>query len=353
MAEESGQERTEQPTSKRRQDFREKGQVAQSKEVNTAAILTFSMGLWFFYGPIFWKNLTELLKELLGVSSTYQVTSNSVINLAIHLLQQMGMLLLPVFLTVLVIGFFSSYLQIGLLFTAKPLQPDLAKLDPIKGAAKFISKRSAVDALKSILKVVLVGVVAYRVVMGEFDKALLLVDMDVGETIRFVGMVAIQVLWKTSGILILLAAIDFWYTRWEMEEKMKMTKQEVKEENKETEGDPQVKGKIRSIQMQMARRRMMAEVPNADVVITNPTHLSVAISYKRGEMTAPVIIAKGADNLAMKIREIAKEHRIPMVENVPVARALYKVDVGLEIPEEMFKAVAEILAYVYSLKGRQ
>jgi len=353
MAEESGQERTEQATSKRRRDFREKGQVAQSKEVNTAAILTFSMGLWFFYGPIFWNNLTEFLTELLSVSTTFQVTSNSVINLAIHLLQQMGLLLLPVFLTALVIGFFSSYLQIGLLFSAKPLQPDLAKLDPIKGAAKFISKRSAVDALKSILKVVLVGVVAYRVVMGEFDKALFLVDMDVSETIRFIGKVAIQVLWKTSGILILLAAIDFWYTRWEMEEKMKMTKQEVKEENKETEGDPQVKGRIRSIQMQMARRRMMAEVPNADVVITNPTHLSVAISYKRGEMTAPVIIAKGADNLAMKIREIAKEHRIPMVENVPVARALYKVDVGLEIPEDMFKAVAEILAYVYSLKGRQ
>jgi len=353
MSEESGQERTEQPTSKRRKDFREKGQVAQSREVNTAAMLTFSLGLWFFYAPIFWNNLSEVLVDLLGVSASYEVTSASVINLAIHVLQQMGMLLLPIFLLALVIGFFASYLQIGLLFTAKPLQPDLAKLDPIKGAAKFISKRSAVDAFKSILKVALVGVVAYRVVLNEFDEALFLIDMDVSETIRYIGKVALQVLWKSCGILILLAAIDFWYTRWEMEQKMKMTKQEVKEENKESEGDPMVKGRIRSIQMQMARRRMMAEVPNADVIITNPTHLSIAISYKRGEMTAPVIIAKGADHLAMRIREIAKEHRVPMVENVPVARALYKVDVGREIPEDMFKAVAEILAYVYSLKGRR
>jgi flagellar biosynthetic protein FlhB len=198
--------------------------------------------------------------------------------------------------------------------------------------------------------VVLVGTVAFKVVSSEFDRALVLVDMEVFATVRFLGQVALRVLLKSCGILTLLGLLDFLYVRWEMEQKMKMTKQEQKEEYKESEGDPHIKSRIRSLQQQMARRRMMAEVPKADVVITNPTHFSVALLYDRSRMDAPQVVAKGADNVAMRIREIARENNVPVVENRPVARALYKIELGKPVPEELFKAVAEILAYVYGLR---
>nr|WP_320113751.1 flagellar biosynthesis protein FlhB [uncultured Desulfuromonas sp.] len=352
MAEESGQERTEEATSKRREDFRKKGQVAQSKEVNTAALLSLSLLLWYFYGGSFWGQLSWLVSHFWEQCGSLVVTPQSVVQILLFVLQKTALLLSPLFLMVLVVGFFASFLQIGWLFTGKPLMPDLSKLDPIKGASRFVSKRSLVELLKSLAKVALVGYVAYKTVYSEFDNALYLVDMDVIETVRYVGRVAMAVLMKSCGIMILLALLDFMFVRWEMEEKMKMTKQEQKEEFKESEGDPHLKAKVRSIQQQMARRRMMSEVPKADVVITNPTHLSVALQYEQGEMDAPVIIAKGADNLAMKIREIARENDVPLVENVDVARALYKVEVGEVVPEQMFQAVAEILAYVYSLKRK-
>ena len=204
-----------------------------------------------------------------------------------------------------------------------------------------------------MLKVLLVGMVAYKTVAAEFSGALTLIDMELYETVRYTSMVAAKVMVKCCGILIVLGLFDYGFVRWEMEQKMKMTKQEQKEEFKESEGDPHVKSRIRSIQQQAARKRMMAEVPKADVVVTNPTHISVALAYRRGEMDAPRVVAKGADHLAMRIREIAQEHDVPLVENVPVARALLKLEIGATIPEELFKAVAEILAYVYNLKGRK
>lgn len=352
MAEESGQERTEQATAKRRQDFREKGQVAQSKEVATAALLTASLLLWAFYARYFWSDLQQVYDGLLRLLATFRATPLGVVNLAWEMGAVMAKLLWPVFLMTLVVGFFSSFLQVGPLFSTKVFQPDLSKFDPIKGMSKFISKRSAVELVKSLAKVSLIGFVAYKTVSNEFATALTLSMLDLNQTLIFLGQVAFLVLAKTCGIIIVLAVIDFGFSRYEMEQKMKMTKQEVKEEFKETEGDPQLKARVRSMQQQMARKRMMAEVPKADVIITNPTHLSVAISYQREKMDAPRIVAKGADHLAFRIREIAKENRVPIIENKPVARALYKQEIGEEIPEEMFTAVAEILAYVYSLKRR-
>lgn len=351
MAEETHQERTEQASAKRREEFRQKGQVAQSREVNTAAIMTTSLLLWFFYGPVFWENLSYLVADLWRDAGTYQVTQSSVLLLTAFILKKSALLLAPMLLLAVVIGFFSSFIQIGWLFTTKPLTPDLSKLDPIKGAAKFFSKRSLVEVVKSLLKVALVGLIAYRTVSDEFEGALHLVEMELFETVRYIARVSFRILAKSCGVLIVLGLLDYLFVRWEMEQKMKMTKQEQKEEFKDTEGDPHIKGKIRSIQQQLARRRMMAEVPNADVVITNPTHISVAIVYRRGEMDAPQILAKGADHLALRIREIATEHNIPLVENVPVAHALRKLEIGASVPEELFKAVAEILAYVYTLKG--
>lgn len=350
MADDSDQEKTEQASDKRRREFREKGQVAQSREVQTAALLTTSLLLWYFYAPIFWDELTRFVAAYWRTAGEFEITPLSTVNLLTLMFGKLALLMAPPVLLVLVVGFFASFLQIGWNFTAKPLVPDFSKLDPVQGAKKFISKRSLVEIVKSLAKVALVGVVAFKAINAEFENSLYLIDMDVTETLRFVARVGAMVLLKSCGVLILLALFDFLFVRWEMEQKMKMSKQEQKEEFKETEGDPYIKSRIRSIQQQVARRRMMAEVPKADVIVTNPTHLSVALSYRRGEMDAPQVVAKGADHLAMRIREIARENNIPMVENVPVARALYKVDIGRDIPEDMFKAVAEILAYVYNLK---
>ncbi len=353
MAEESGQERTEQATAKRREDFRKKGQVAQSKEINTAALLSVMLLMWYFYAASFWQKLAWMVHHLLEQTCHLIITPLTVMQLLLFSAKNAAMLLMPLFLTVLVVGFLASYLQIGWLFTTEPLKPDFSKLDPVKGAGRFISKRSLVELLKSLAKVLLVGFVAYKTVFDQFGNALYLVDMDVVETLKYVGSVSLSVLFRCCGVMLLLALLDFLFVRWEMEEKMKMTKQEQKEEFKESEGDPQLKARVRSLQQEMARNRMMTEVPKADVVITNPTHLSVAIRYEQGKMDAPQVVAKGADHLALKIREVAREHNIPLVENVAVARVLYKVDLGAVVPEHMFKAVAEILAYVYSLKKRR
>jgi len=354
MAEEapSGGERTESPSSKRREDFRKKGQVAQSKEVQTAALFTVLLLFWIYYMPSFWHGLTELLAALWRSIGDIVITPQSTMNLAFFLLQKSAVLLAPLFLLVLIIGFFSSFLQFGWLLTAKPLIPDFSKLDPIKGFGKLFSQRSVIEVVKSLLKVALITWVAASTVINHFQEALILIDTTAAITLSYLAKVSTLILAKVCAVLVFLAILDFSFTKWEMEEKMKMTKQELKEEFKETEGDPHIKAQIRSIQQQMARKRMMAEVPSADVVITNPTHISVAIRYDSGKMAAPIIVAKGADHIAMKIREIARQHNIPLVENPPVARLLHKLELGTTIPEEMFRAVAEILAHVYSLKGK-
>ena len=353
MAEESSSgERTESPSAKRRDDFRKKGQVAQSREVQTAAMFSLLLLFWLFFAPSFWESLQEMIITVWKSSGEYTITTLSVVQLAYHLGASLAMILAPLFLVALVVGFFATFMQIGWLFTAQPLMPDFSKMDPIKGMGRFFSKRSLMEIVKSLLKVGLIGWIAYKTVAGEFDRALLLGEMPVVSTIHYLANTAALVMAKVAFIMIVLALLDYGFVRWEMEEKMKMTKQEIKEEMKETEGDPHIKSKIRSIQQQMARRRMMAAVPSADVVITNPTHYAIAIKYEAGQMDAPVVLAKGQDLIAEKIREIAREHDVPLVENPPVARLLHsRVDIGQSIPEDLFRAVAEILAYVYSLKG--
>ncbi len=354
MAEEGGGERTENATGRRRGEFRKKGQVAQSREVNTAALLTISLLFWLLYAPAFWHGLSQLMGQLLASCGQYRITSLSLINLLAFLLREAGLLLVPVLVVGLVVGFLSTFLQIGWLFTTQPMTPDLTKLDPIRGMTRFFSKRSLVEMVKSLAKILLIGWVSLQTIRGKFPEALLLADAALNETILFLAQVTALVMAKICAIMIVLAIIDYAFIRWEMEEKMKMTKQEVKEEHREIEGDPHIKSKIRSIQMSMARRRMMAAVPKADVVITNPTHVAVALIYRGKDMVAPQVVAKGQELLAQRIKEIAREHHIPLVENPPVARLLHsKVEVGATIPEELFKAVAEILAHVYSLKHKQ
>jgi flagellar biosynthesis protein FlhB len=355
MAEESpaGGERTEDPTSKRREDFRNKGQVAQSREVQTAALLTVGLLFWLMYLPVFWNSLTAMIFALWQACGEFTVTATSIVSLTALLLEKIGLMLAPLFLLVMIVSFCSGFFQFGWLLTAKPLIPDFAKLDPIAGLGRLFSKRSLVELLKSLLKVILIGWISYSTVLDHFEEALILVDTDITTTLRFLARVSALIMAKICAILILLAFLDYLYVRWEMEEKMKMTKQELKEEFKESEGDPHIKAQIRAIQQEMARKRMMAEVPKADVVVTNPTHFAVALRYQAGKMDAPQVVAKGADYVAQKIRAIAEEHHVPIVENPPVARLLHKLDLGSFIPEHLFKAIAEILAHVYSLKGKE
>ncbi len=350
MADDPGGEKSEQASDKRREEFRKKGQVAQSREVQTAAMLAGFAILWYSYGPTFWVGLSRLVAQLWATSGTFALTPVSTVTLLGFLLGRTALLLWPILLLVLVVGFLASFLQIGWIFTTDPLTPDFSKLDPIQGMKRFVSWRSLIELIKSLAKIILVGWVAYRTIRPEMESLVLLTNMEVGDTLIFLGRMSGMVLVKTCGVIVVLAVVDFLFVRWEMEEKMKMTKQEQKEELRESEGDPYLKARVRSLQLQMSRRRMMAEVPKADVVITNPTHLSVAIVYNRGKMDAPQVVAKGADLVAMRIREIARENKVPLVENVAVARALYQVEIGGAVPEELFVAVAEILAYVYKLR---
>jgi flagellar biosynthetic protein FlhB len=355
MAEESqsGGEKTEEASAKRRLDFRKKGQVAQSREAQTAALFSFMLLFWIFYAPWFWDRLTIMLTKI-WADCGYAITPLSLMNLVSFTFTNMAILLVPMFIVSLFAGLVSTYIQIGWLFTGKPLMPDFNKLDPIKGAAKFVSKRSFLEFLKSVIKVILIAWVAYLTIKGQFDDALALIDMPIIKFIIFLGETIVIIMMKVSAIMIVIAVLDFLFVRWEMEEKMKMTKQEQKEEHKDAEGDPHIKSKIRAIQQQMAQKRMMASVPEADVIITNPTRIAVAIKYDGDKMEAPVVIAKGQNIIAAKIREIARENNIPLVENPPVARLLHsKVEPGQPIPEEMFKAIAEILAFIYSLKGNR
>jgi flagellar biosynthesis protein FlhB len=245
MAEETptGGERTEAPSAKRREDFRKKGQVAQSKEVHTASLLTILLLFWIFYMPTFWQGLNKLLISLWKSSNDFVIGPASTISLAVYLFQQLGLLLAPLFLLVLLIGFFSSFFQIGWLFTATPLIPDLGKLDLIKGMGRFLSQRSLIEVIKSLLKVLLIGWIATTTVIGKFREALILVDTPAPTIIGYIGNTAALILAKVCALLIFLAFIDYLFVRWELEEKMKMTKQEVKEEFKETEGDPLSKRK--------------------------------------------------------------------------------------------------------------
>jgi flagellar biosynthetic protein FlhB len=242
--------------------------------------------------------------------------------------------------------------QTGFLWSVEALAPKPSKINPVQGLQRMISKRSLVELAKSIAKIIIIGWAAYSTLKGSFMKIIPFMYQDKGIILPLMGQESLRLVIKCFWVIALLAILDFFYQRWEYEENLKMTKQEVKDEFKQTEGDPQVKGRIRSVQMEMARKRMMEEVPKADVIITNPTRLAIAIRYDPLTMTAPLIVAKGAKKLAARIREVAREHDIPLVENRPLAQNLYKLDIGAEIPSQFYQAVAEILAYVYSLKKK-
>jgi len=261
--------------------------------------------------------------------------------------------LIPIFLPLVVVGLAANIAQIGFELHAEPMKISFAKLNPISGLKKLISIKALVELGKSLVKICFVGLIAFLVVRNEMTMFPSLMQQEVGEILNVIGNVAFKICFFVCLALIILAVLDYIYQRWQFERNMMMTKQEVRDERKQSEGDPKIKARIRSMQIKMARQRMMEAVPEADVVITNPTHLAVAIKFDGEKMLAPRVLAKGAGFIAEHIKEIAKQHDVPIVEDKPLAQAMYRmVEIGEYIPVELYRAVAEILAYVYRLKGR-
>ncbi len=352
MADESsGQEKTEEPTGRRLSEARKKGDVTKSMEVPSAAVLLLGLFTLYATGGYMLEQLLAVLRHYLGHLHTINITPGNMMMITRNSMLQFGLMVGPLMAVVLVTALAANYAQIGVIFTTEKITPSFEKIDPIKGTAKIFSMQTLANTVKSIAKLVIVSYVAYREVMKNMDGLIPLMDQEPYEIMVFYAKVSFWIFLKSALIIALLAALDYAFQRWQFMKKMKMTKQELKEEAKMTEGDPQVKGRIRSIQMEMARKRMMAEVPEADVVITNPTRLAVALRYDSVTMAAPKVVAKGAGVVAQRIKDIARENNVPLVEDKPLAQALFKsVEIDENVPENLFQAVAEVLAYVYKLK---
>jgi len=355
MADESkDQEKTEEATSKRREETREKGQVAKSRDLASIAVLGSCLIYFYFGGPAMTNQLMDLMRTYFRLSGELSLSVDNIQSVMMDFALKTFLMLIPFLLVALLSGFFANIFQVGFLFSTESIAPKFSKIDPIEGFQRLFSLRSFVELIKSIFKIAIVGFVAYLTVQSESDTIVPLMDYNVRDILVYMGNVSFKILYTTCWVLVVLAILDFLYQKWEYEKSIKMSKQEIKEENKQMEGDPLIKGRIKRLQREMARKRMMAAVPKADVVITNPTHLAVAIRYDPGSMNAPVVVAKGADFLAQKIREIARKHDVPIIENKPVAQVLYKmVAVEKSIPENLYRVVAEILAQVYSFKQKR
>ena len=348
-----GQERTEQGTPKRKGEAREKGRVAKSREVSSVAGLAACLIYFHFNATGLLQNISSLMTSIWRSAGRVTLSVDNIQSLFAGLLLQVFYLLMPIFSVVFFVAIFANVIQVGLLFSTSAVQPELSKLDPLKGLQRLFSMNSVVELIKNILKMLIIGFVSYLVIKNEVRAFLPLSEQTVWEILVYLGKITFKILLTTCWVLILLAIMDYMYQRWEYDKGLKMSKEEIKEEAKNSEGDPAIKARIKRLQREMSRKRMMSAVPKADVVITNPTHLAIALKYDQDKAVAPCVVAKGAGVIAEKIREIARENNIPLVENKPLAQVLYKmVELDDMIPENLYRSVAEVLAYVYSLKKR-
>lgn len=350
-----GGEKTEPATAKKLRDAREEGKVAKSKELTTAfeimaLFLIIKLFMNFIYEGfmesfvLIYNRIPMLINDSVGGASF-----NGIYYILQEALKKIVVILLPVFLIAILITFVLTVAQVKWQPTTKPLQPKLDKLNPISGFKRMFSAEAWFELVKSILKIGLICWVSYANIKNYAGDLFILYDIPMRQAVSLIGEVIVDTGIKISAVYMVIGIVDFAYNKHKFNEEMKMTKQEVKEEFKNTEGNPEIKGRQRQVMRQASQKRMMQAVPQADVVITNPTHLSVALSYDTAVAKAPVVIAKGEDYLALKIREVAREHSIEIVENKPLARMLYaNVDVGQEIPPELYQAVAEVLASIYN-----
>lgn len=348
------QEKTEKASPKKRSESREKGQVAKSQELPSSFLFLFVFASFLAFGGYFSSRFDPLFKDIFASKLLTEVTMTNIMALGIEILIDMVILLAPIFLIVLVVGVIGNVVQFGFLLTGDTIKPKLEKINPISGFKRIFSMRSLVEFVKSILKFSLIAIIVYAFIVGELQTIEGLALQSLPQTFQYVVSLVVKLGITVGAIFIVLAIFDFMYQKYEHEKSIRMSKQDIKDEYKKMEGDPLIKAKIKERQMRMAISRMMQEVPNADVVITNPTHFAVALKYDPNEMDAPKVLAKGMDHLALKIREVAKEHGVVTMENKLLARALYnQAEIGDSIPADLFQAVAEVLAYVYKLKGKR
>ncbi len=353
MAEEDDASKTEDPTDKKLSKAREEGQVSQSQEIKSWATF-FSAALFvLFIGPYFAKSLVGPIRHFITDGYQISVDKQNIVLVFETLVENMGIRILPLLFAFMITAVMSGVVQTGLIWAPKKIQPKLSNISLQKGLKNKFSSKAVVELVKTIFKMSLVGAAAFLVVWPIYADVELLPSYDVFQLLELMYKVAIYILISVTALMTLIAALDFAYQRYSFMKQMRMTKQEVKDEHKQAEGDPQVKAKIRQLRMERARQRMMAAVPDADVIVTNPTHYACALSYKAENMMAPKLVAKGMDTLAFKIREIAEANEVPIVENPPLARALYaSVEIDEEIPAEHYAAVAEVIGYVMRLKGQ-
>lgn len=347
-------EKTEKATPKKRQDSRKKGQVLKSQDVTSAFVLLFVfLFLFFIAGFIRDRFFTFFDHSFTQYIPITHLDIDQTMAIYIEMLVEMAIIVLPIMVVAVIAGVSGNLIQFGLLFTSEPLKFDLKKIDPIKGLKRIFSLRAIVELMKSLLKISFIGSVTSLILYVNIDKVLALAFKTPSDTLVTVAELVALMGITASFVLLFISVLDYFYQKYDYEKNLRMSKQDIKDEHKNVEGDPLIKSRIKQRQREMAMRRMMQEVPQADVVITNPTHYAIALKYKDGEMDAPIVVAKGADFVAQKIKMVAKEHDIVMVENRPLARGLYdEVEIGDRIPEQFFKAVAEILAYVYRIQRK-
>lgn len=351
MADEE-QEKTEEATQSRREDFRKRGQVVQSKELASALILLASAGSIFLLSRFFFSELSDVFRHTLGGDMVEAVRSGDLFTAMKMAGAKMFILIAPVLGISLIIGIGSTVVQTGLLNVEDALQPKLEKLNPLEGFKRIFSLRAVAEALKALLKLVFICAVVLMILKSEVFLLPSMIQFTAQQLVSYLGDVTVRLLSGVGMAMVVLSAADYFFQKWDLDKKMMMTKQEVKEEHKQREGDPMIKARIRRVQREVANRRMMDKVPKADVIVTNPTHIAIALKYD-ANLPAPQVIAKGADLIAEKIKAIAKEHNIPIVENKPLARTIYKtLKLGQVIPRELFVAVAEVLSYVYRLRRK-
>jgi flagellar biosynthesis protein FlhB len=338
------EEKTEKATPRKHQKAKEKGQIARSRELISMSSTAGIIIMFYFSGSNFVGRMSELMRKLLNLQ--YGMTPVTAMNFAAS---QMLLILLPFLGIAFTLALASGALQGG--FVLKPLKFEFEKLNPMNGFKRMFSKAGMVEFFKSLLKFVVGGFIFYLIIRNFMKILPSTASMDIHQIMGISARLLFKAVMTVFITFFIFAVLDYIFQRWRFNQSLKMTKEEVKQEYKETEGDPLIKSRIKSVQRELARKRMMQEVPKATVVITNPTHIAVALQYKKDNMAAPVLTAKGAGFIAQKIKEIARKHRIPIVEDKPLARALYKLHMDSFIPPELYRAVAKILAYIYNLRG--
>lgn len=349
------QERTEQATPKRREEARKKGQVVRSREITSAFLILGLAGGLVGMGPMMVSRFRGLMFQTWDSFSRSPMTERSFYDLMTTEMAEVLFLLVPITGFMALIGIASLVIQQGgFLWAADSMSPDWSRLNPVAGLKRILSIPSLAELGKAVIKFLVLGYVLYAAIRREWPHFLVLIQLEPTLMLAEVGRFAVRLsLW--AGLTIaLLGVADYAFQWWEHERKLRMSRKELREEMKESEGDPLLRSRVRSLQREMARRRMMLDVPKADVVLTNPTTLAVALMYRQADMQAPKVVAKGAGPVAEKIREIARRHGVPVMENKPLARALYKtVEVGELIPQKLYRAAAEVLSYVYRLRGKR